>query len=288
MENASTNSAWIEKPDGSRVPLAGNCGLGRSSSNTLLIENAQVSRHHATIHAQDASEYWLIDLGSINGTLRNGQRVTQPVRLRDGDRMTIAETTLTFRQMETEADDNAGTTSVTAPAVREEWRWLLLADLEGFTPLSQRLPAEELAKMVGQWIGTGREVIGRLGGRVVKYTGDGYLACWPESAESAAQIVAAMQEFRAQSARGGPRFRMIVHHCRVVTGGAAGVGEELLMGPEVNFVFRAEKVAAEMGVAFCFSSVARDLLCHLLALEQITGSHVLKGFPGAYQFFQLR
>ena len=42
MENASTNTAWIEKPDGSRAPLAGNCGLGRSESNALVIAGKEV------------------------------------------------------------------------------------------------------------------------------------------------------------------------------------------------------------------------------------------------------
>lgn len=288
VKDCTANGAWIEKPGGEPVPLAGNCALGRSSSNTLVIADSKVSRHHATIHAQDAGEFWLIDLGSINGTLRNGQRVTQPVRLHDGDRITIAETTFVFHQTETAGGEGTGTTSATVPSVLEEQRWLLLADIEGFTLLSQRLPAEELAKLVGQWIGAGRETVRRSGGRVVKYTGDGYLACWPESAESAAQVVTAMQEFRAQRARGGPAFRVIVHHGRVAIGGAAGLGEELLMGSDVNFVFRAEKVAAEAGAAFCFSAAACARLGGGLALEPVPGSHLLKGFPGTYEFFQLR
>ena len=288
MKGLTTSGAWIEQPDGGRVPLAGNCAVGRSSSNTLVIADSRVSRHHATIHAQDAGEFWLIDLGSINGTLRNGQRVTQPVQLRDGDRITIAETTFAFRQNENPAREETGTTTATVREVRQERRWLVLADMEGFTPLSQRLAPEELAKVVGQWLTAGREGVERHGVTMNKYTGDGWLACWPDRDGSAAQVAAAVRALRAQLEGGGPRFRVVVHCGSVSMGGAVGTGEEYLLGPEVNFTFRMEKFAGGAGAAFCFSIAAWVLLRRHLRLARIAGKHVLKGFPGSYEFFELR
>lgn len=253
----------------------------------IVVADPKASRHHATIHVQDAGEFWLIDLGSINGTLRNGRRVVQPVRLKNGDRITVAETTFAFLQEEPPEEASHGTTSATVAEVRQEMRWLLLADIEGFTPMSQRLPAEKLAEVVGQWIGAGREIVERHGGSMNKYTGDGYLACWPESAESAAHVAAAVLAFRRQLDQAGPRFRVIVHHGKVAMGGAIKVGEDYLLGSEVNFIFRVEKVAAGVGAAFCFSSAAATLLGKLLPLTPIAGGHELKGFPGTYDFFQL-
>jgi pSer/pThr/pTyr-binding forkhead associated (FHA) protein len=44
---------------------------------------------------QEGSTYWLVDLGSTNGTEVDGRRV-QRVRLADGSSFTIGETTVTF------------------------------------------------------------------------------------------------------------------------------------------------------------------------------------------------
>jgi len=68
--------------------------LGRSRDADVQIEDANVSRRHAEI-VQEGSTYWLVDLGSTNGTEVDGQRV-QRIRLADGSRFTIGETTVTF------------------------------------------------------------------------------------------------------------------------------------------------------------------------------------------------
>jgi Protein of unknown function (DUF3662)/FHA domain len=68
--------------------------LGRSREADVQIEDANVSRRHAEI-VQEGSAYWLVDLGSTNGTEVDGRRV-QRARLDDGSRFTIGETTVTF------------------------------------------------------------------------------------------------------------------------------------------------------------------------------------------------
>ena len=68
--------------------------LGRSRDVDVQIDDPNVSRRHAEI-VQEGSTYWLVDLGSTNGTEVDGQRVRR-VRLADGSRFTIGETTVTF------------------------------------------------------------------------------------------------------------------------------------------------------------------------------------------------
>jgi ABC transport system ATP-binding/permease protein len=60
--------------------------IGRSPEMDIIIEAAEtvVSRRHAMIKRQ-VEQYVLFDLGSFNGTLINGQRITQPTPLYDGD-----------------------------------------------------------------------------------------------------------------------------------------------------------------------------------------------------------
>src|SRR6201993_5486508 len=56
--------------------------LGRSRDADVQIEDPNVSRRHAEI-VQEGSVYWLVDLGSTNGTEVEGKRV-QRARLADG------------------------------------------------------------------------------------------------------------------------------------------------------------------------------------------------------------
>ena len=68
--------------------------LGRSRDADVQIEDPNVSRRHAEI-VQEGSTYWLVDLGSTNGSRWTGSRV-QRARLDDGSSFIIGETTVTF------------------------------------------------------------------------------------------------------------------------------------------------------------------------------------------------
>lgn len=128
------------------------------------------------------------------------------------------------------------------------------------------------------------EIVDTHGGAVNKYLGDGWLACWASA--DAAQVAVAVEALRALR-EAEPKFRVIVHHGTVAISGAAALGEEGLMGPEVNFVFRVEKIAGAAGVAFCFTGAAQARLGELLPLVAVPGRHALKGFEGDYELFGL-
>ncbi|MBM2822260.1 MAG: hypothetical protein HW413_1006 [Thermoleophilia bacterium] len=68
--------------------------LGRSRDAGVRISDVNISRKHAEIR-QEGSTFWVVDLGSTNGTLVNGKRVDRQ-RLRDGDRITLGATEIVF------------------------------------------------------------------------------------------------------------------------------------------------------------------------------------------------
>ena len=88
----STGAALlIQQPDGSiqEVPLrAEHVVLGRAAECDVVVEGRLVSRQHAVIIRTGAS-YILEDLSSHNGTCVNGQRLSGPLMLRDGDRIEL-------------------------------------------------------------------------------------------------------------------------------------------------------------------------------------------------------
>ncbi|MBX3248773.1 MAG: sigma 54-interacting transcriptional regulator [Myxococcales bacterium] len=61
----------------SALPFSGDVTtLGREADNSLSIPEAAVSRYHARVEHRDGS-HWIVDLGSTNGTVVNGRRVTE-------------------------------------------------------------------------------------------------------------------------------------------------------------------------------------------------------------------
>jgi hypothetical protein len=64
---------WLET-NGNRHMLHGTCSMGRAAANTLVLDLPKVSRMHALIQVQNIGEFWLVDLGSSNGTFLNNPR----------------------------------------------------------------------------------------------------------------------------------------------------------------------------------------------------------------------
>lgn len=65
--------------------------IGREAGNDIMIEDTQISRHHARLTRQGNS-YVVEDLGSTNGAFVNGRRVSTPVSLSNGDMLGFADT----------------------------------------------------------------------------------------------------------------------------------------------------------------------------------------------------
>ncbi len=75
---------------------AGVLNLGRSASCQLVLDDALVSRRHASVNVTKESVS-INDLGSANGVFVNGERVTGTRVLRPGDRILIGKQELIFR-----------------------------------------------------------------------------------------------------------------------------------------------------------------------------------------------
>jgi pSer/pThr/pTyr-binding forkhead associated (FHA) protein len=72
--------------------------VGRSKDAAICIQDSSVSRNHILLRRADSG--WMItDLGSGNGTLVNGEQITDESPLGNGDIITLGDTELTFADM---------------------------------------------------------------------------------------------------------------------------------------------------------------------------------------------
>ncbi len=274
MSAPPEEGAWLEAGDGKRHLIHGSCSLGRIAANMIVLESPKVSRRHALIHLQNIGEPWLIDFGSSNGTFLNKRRIHQPVRLSDGDQITIGDEVFKFRQPLSISDEYK--TVVTQRTLREIENipcWLLVADIRSFTPLSRSMQSGDLDVLLGAWIFTCKEIIESHHGIVNKYLGDGFLAYWPDAATSREEIVAVISALTEFQQKGAPDFRFVVP-----------MGEESLMGAEVNLIFRLEKLAGSLGEPCGLSETAYTKLGELVPTRSL-GEFELKGFEGKRAFF---
>lgn len=82
---------------GTAFGIADGLGIGREPDNTVVISgDAFVSGHHAKVIVRDGRVV-IDDLGSRNGTVVNGARLTRSHELRIGDRVQIGYTVLEAR-----------------------------------------------------------------------------------------------------------------------------------------------------------------------------------------------
>jgi hypothetical protein len=94
--------------EGEQYPVGFRTYIGRSSQDgcSICIEDTTISRKHACILFEQKSaeslpehdsSFYFFDLDSSNGSFVNGQRVTQAVRLNNGDVLQLGLKKLTFR-----------------------------------------------------------------------------------------------------------------------------------------------------------------------------------------------
>lgn len=275
-------------PDGSKVEIGSHCQIGRLPGSAIRIDSAQVSRQHASVHVQQSGtgdEYWLADLGSTNGTVLKGRRLTIPTRLRNGDEFMVGSTRLVFGQDESVAAEADGNNfSVTRPMQASRYCWLVMVDIKRFTNLTLTVAPDALGQMVGNWIRRTRQVIELNGGIVDKLLGDAVFAYWEAGPDAGSAVAKALDAIRDLQAERSPDFRVVVHLGPALFAGQAG-GANNISGLEVIYVFRMEKICANLELDSIFSEVAKEALDPQVSFESV-GEHSLDGFSGKHALFK--
>jgi class 3 adenylate cyclase/predicted ATPase len=187
--------------------------------------------------------------------------------------------------------DVANTSSVlrVSPEDRAERRQVtvMFSDLVGSTALSARIDPEDLREVISAYQNSVSETVGRFGGFVAKYMGDGVLVYfgYPQAHEDDAeravraglQLVAAIGDLKTHAAL---RTRVGIATGLVVVGDLIGSGasqERAIVGDTPNLAARLQGVAEPNSVVIADST--RKLVGGLFELDGL-GPQELKGISG--------
>jgi len=257
----------IETTTNSRCDLSPVTILGRNSECQVFIDDQRVSRRHAMIRHQDDG-YWFYDLGSFNGSLLNGTRVTTTLKLRDGDTLELADHTYRFEQVGgTTPQDKDLIGSATIALIRSTKVIIIVSDIKGFTGLSENLPPDELARTIGQWYGDCDQILTKHGATVDKFIGDSVLAYWtstgPEQRLAALRASRDLLESCHKIYEGHREIFDKIHqdfsagvaiHTGEVAYGGMSQSEFTLVGDTVNLTFRLESLTRTLDESVLASS----------------------------------
>jgi class 3 adenylate cyclase len=282
--------AWLELSDGRRQSLTGQCTIGRADSKTIVLSDGHVSSLHAVIEPAGDAAWRITDSSSTNGTFLNGRRLTAPAFLRHGATIRIGPYKLLFCQPGRDgalaSDQAGGSTMVQAfhgPC------WLLLLDLVNFTARRQQLGAVQTHALQSAWASEVRTVVEAHQGTLNSQPGDALLIYWPagESGPAGSVVLDAVAAVRKLQARATALpFRLVLHHGVVHVTAAGALRAEQLAGPEVDFLFRIEKLAKPLGTHALVSDAAA-LALEITQRTRDLGEHPVPSFVGRFRLHAL-
>jgi len=252
-----------------RIVCGGLVTLGRDITSSLQVNDPLVSRIHSLIRFVGSDSYYLLDAGSRNGSFVNNRRISTPTLLRNGDIVTLGDTAITFIQDATadssQAAPSANTMGETISHVRLEIQpiTILVADIRGYTTLSEQIPIAVLSKMMTRWFSEVQETIERRRGRVDKFIGDCVMALWHHGSEveqpTILDCLAAACEIQELTRRMRTHFPELKGEMTIAAGvntgmAAIGVGlDNTAMGDAVNLAFRLENACRSLDAELVLS-----------------------------------
>jgi adenylate cyclase len=282
------------------LPLSGsNCWtVGRNDDNNFVLTDRWISRNHAMLQQMETGEFYLIDLGSRNGSFVNGRRVSIPVTLRNGDRIIFGQTELDFynpsagrrldRLHDTDSEDFTATLTVRSLIT------VMVMDIRDFTVLTRQLDETILSEVIGNWFRKAGHIIREHGSWVDKYIGDAIMAVWfhkPSgvSTEEMMRICQALSQLHKATDLLSSRYPLPfplrvgaginTGYAMVGNSGSSDRSDYTALGDTVNAAFRLESCTKQLGKDIAVGETTYKYLTELGAQDAFEQHIVaLKGY----------
>jgi len=281
--------------------FVGRTCAGVDPNRAIVLNDPNVSRDHLVI-ARTAYGTTLRDM-SRNGTWVNGVRVTQGSErpLDDGDviRVGQVELTVTIRSPEAEPltdEDDPDQTMTSWTTVSPVYQHVtnLVADLRGFTSLSETLGSEQMYAVMNSVFKVFSDLVMAHRGTIKDYAGDAIYAFWEHglmpNAEKAqlactaalAQL-AALPQIAAELAESIPEASQLRVGWGVTTGMVtvsqygSRAADLAVLGDSTNLAFRISGLAnKDLAAPIVVDEPTKMLVASAYQLESL-GEHAIKG-----------
>jgi adenylate cyclase len=279
--------------------------VGRGEEATVRLADTGVSRQHATIR-REGTHFWLVDLGSANGSFVNDMALTTARVLKDGDRLQFGASIFRFDQDDgTHAHDATGMKTQVLKRnpipVRTTSVTMLVGDIKGFTHLSSQLTPEQVAELLREWYADCNAIMKQHGAMIDKFIGDCVFAYWPSvDNASRSHAIEAARALRNSDLSTSPTRQFLLKtkrlevDCRIglhvgeVALGTMGKGINTALGDAVNVAFRIESLTRKVEREVLASSAFVEGLGETSQQFDPCGLHEVKGHPEKLELFALR
>ena len=268
--------------------------IGRGHGNNIVLDDHGASRRHAIIQRAEMGEYYLMDVGSQNGTFLGCRRVATPVVLNDGDEITIGSHKIAFHNpnaivlpaaLAMPSDEQMTGTNV---MFAERLVTVLVIDIRGFTQLTQHIDQDVLCKFISHWFADASGIFRERGSWALKYIGDAVMAAWlhdrGKDAETILAVLSAVAEFSTQCSP--MRYSLSVPlrfgagiNTGIASIGNAGSGDQTeftAFGDAVNAAFRIEAGTRELGTDVAIGQRSAEILGGAPFMRRRFRDHLLK------------
>ncbi|HME09474.1 MAG TPA: adenylate/guanylate cyclase domain-containing protein [Bryobacteraceae bacterium] len=268
--------------------------IGRSSQHPVVLNEELVSRNHALIQCAPPGEYYLIDLGSRNGSYVNGARVSVPVSLHDGDSIAIGESVLVFHSnvAGVSLTQEAGTEDIdqTISNLTSRLLTVMVVDIRDFTKIAQQVEQRVLCEAISTWFRRGGKIVQECGSWTQKYIGDAIMGVWLHARESRhsdmSRIIEAYLELTNLTSEVGKQYdfpQPLRIGAGINTGialvgntGSASISDFTALGDSVNAAFRIESATRQINADLVVGEKTYERLGPLTHPELYFTSHVVK------------
>ena len=251
---------------GKQVKINKILTIGRVETNDLYIKEKTVSKEHAVIKELE-EKYFLIDVGSTNGTFLNHKKINIPTELTSGDLIQFGNVQVVFNQADENDDDDRTLLANDDYIVNSI---VLVSDIKGYTRFSEVVPIVVVKSYMSNWVKGISKIIQNNLGFVDKIIGDCLYARWDTQVDSTHVKLALSSIFQIHllTKKLNKQF-LDEYDYNLSIGAAIHVGEVILgdsdflpsgISDTVNTTFRLESYTREFGADLILSNDAYSIL----------------------------
>ncbi len=211
--------------------------IGRSVQCDLELSDSQVSRTHISLTPDPLGNWWLIDLGSTNGTFLNFRKVQQSTILKNGDRIQIAKKNFFFQC----STDNIAKDLLHIPLEEEKLLldykdYLFMAiRIYGTSRTSENYNEEYIQKILPNWQSSLEKEALRHDGEIALPSAYAPIIAFEKNNESAKQVLKFLSWITEEKLTKELDYQIVIHHGKMSLGDTAPNGYEKLIGRDIHF-----------------------------------------------------